>query len=66
MCIYVCMYGCVYICVLWNNLNFRLRDNSCELNDPDQFTHPSYPEDYGPRAGYVYMDSPRENINVWF
>lgn len=55
---------CVTICSIYircRSLNFRLGDKSCELNDSDQYTHP---EDYGPRAGSVYMDTPNGHRNV--
>ena len=49
--------GCVMMCSdepRCKSLNFRLNDNSCDLNDADRFTHP---QDYGPKHGFVYMET---------
>ena len=35
------------------SLNFRLKNKSCELNDAGRYAHP---KDYGPKAGFIYMD----------
>lgn len=50
---------CLMLCsheLRCKSINFRLNDKSCDLNDADRFTHP---EDYGPKEGFVYMDSER-------
>ena len=47
---------CVTTCVTMlrcKSLNFRLRNKLCELNDAGRHAHP---EDYGPKAGFIYMD----------
>ena len=49
--------GCVMMCAdepRCKSLNFRVNDKSCDLNDADRFTHP---QDYGPKHGFVYMDT---------
>ena len=47
---------CVTTCVTMircKSLNFRLKNKSCELNDAGRYAHP---KDYGPKAGFIYMD----------
>ena len=44
------------------SLNFCLKDKSCDLNDAGRHAHP---ENYGPKAGIIYMDvseSPKVRI----
>ena len=36
------------------SINYRLLNKSCDLNSADRYSHPP---DYGPREGYVYMDT---------
>ena len=45
---------CVTTCVTkihCKSLNFRLKYKSCDLNDAGR-----HPKDYGPTAGFIYMD----------
>ena len=45
---------CVTTCVTkihCKSLNFRLKDKSCDLNDAGR-----HQKDYGPTAGFIYMD----------
>ena len=47
---------CVTACITkirCKSLNFRLNDKSCHLNNAGRHAHP---EDYGPKAGFIYMD----------
>ena len=56
---------CVTMCVTkirCKSLNFCLKDKSCDLNDAGGHAHP---ENYGPKAGIIYMDvseSPKVRI----
>ena len=55
---------CVLMCrneFRCKSLNFRLKDKSCDLNDGDRYT---YPEDYGPQEGSVYMDTSLKHKKV--
>ena len=47
---------CVTMCVTkirCKSLNFCLKDKSCDLNDSGRHAHS---ENYGPKAGIIYMD----------
>ena len=47
---------CLNTCVTkfrCRSLNFCLKDKSCDLNDARRHVHP---EDYGPKAGCIYID----------
>ena len=57
-CVMMCSYD--FRC---KSLNFRLVDMSCDLNDADRFTHPG---DYGPKYGFVYMDTSTKHKKVIF
>jgi len=55
-----CVISCSYE-FRCKSLNFWLKDKSCDLNDADRFTHP---EDYGPKEGFVYMDTSEKHKKV--
>lgn len=55
-CVILCSYE--FRC---KSSNFRLIDKSCELSDADRYTHP---DDYGPKAGFVYMDTSEKHRKV--
>ena len=55
---------CIILCskeFRCKSLNFRLKDKSCDLNDADRFTDP---DDYGPKAGFIYMDTSEKHKKV--
>ena len=47
---YVTMYVTEMHC---KRLDFRLKGKSCDLNETGKHAHP---KDYGPKAGFIYMD----------